>query len=410
MENDFYNSIVVSDTMAYLANGRRGLGLINVAQPETPTFAGDIQALGYPNGVVDLAVIGTMIYYPDGDLLGIVDASNPLSPTSGYVNEIMYNPAAVAAAGHYVYLVSNRGLSTQTWGMHIFDASDPLNAQYVGGFFSPPEKPPFRVVVSGKYAYLFGSNDKVGNVGLTLVDITNPMTPTQVGYYETPNNVQDIAVVGNLAFIVDGGLHIVRLSNPATSVVEAGLYNPLGAAYSRIAVRGNRAYILDILDGLHVLDVSEPAFPFEVGFYPVEQGRDVTVDRNDNVYVVTRDSLFILRFAPPSTMILPGGGSLTSASDTTTYVFPAATFTEAVFVTHTARLTGNVLQTGSLADIGHMFGVNAVYSNTGQSARPTAGKGYTLTVHFTEAETRAVRKDSLALYYWDLKLRYSNMR
>lgn len=396
--NDFY-SIVVSGTMVYAANGLRGLSIINVSHPQTPTVAGSITPpILVGNGLVDLATVGSRVYYPGGDQLSIINVSNPLSATYGYGNLIMRDPAAVAAAGHYAYLVSYKGLSG-AWGMNIFDISDPLNAQWISQYVPPAQKPPFRVVASGNYAYLFGDNNAPSNVGLTIVDVTNPITPTQAGYYKAPNNVRDVATRDALAYVVDGGLRIVNITDPAAPL-QVGAYAPLGAAFTRIAVQGNYAYILDSLDGLHILDVSAPGFVFQVGYYAVEQGQDVAVSGN-YVYLVTRESLTILRFTPPSTVILPGGGSLSSAWDNTSYAFAAGAFTDTVVVTHTAGLTGSALTVGNLVGIDHLFATSAVYLGTGRAAQPAPGTTYTLTVHFTEGEKGVARLDSLALYYWD---------
>lgn len=112
-----------------------------------------------------------------------------------------------------------------------------------------------------------------------------------------------------------------------------------------------------------------------------------------------RYALLPLQF---STIIGPAGGSLTSTTDHTFYLFPSGTFTDTVIVTHTVHRLGSVALPGSnLTGIGHEFEVTAVYSATGQPAQLAPGQTYTLTVHYTEAEKGPAIENTLAFYWWD---------
>jgi len=109
---------------------------------------------------------------------------------------------------------------------------------------------------------------------------------------------------------------------------------------------------------------------------------------------------FVTKLAfPPLGTVTPGGGSLTSSTDQTTYTFAAGTFTDTVIIAHAPLLFGTVLPASNLIGIGHGFEVTAVYSDTGQPAQPT--QPYTVTVQYTEAEKGLAVEDTLALYYWD---------
>ena len=97
--------------------------------------------------------------------------------------------------------------------------------------------------------------------------------------------------------------------------------------------------------------------------------------------------------------VTPGGGSLASSADRTTYTFAAGTFTDTVMITHVPLPFSNVPPAGNLVDIGRAFSVTAVYSSTGQPAQPT--QSYMITVQYTEAEKVPAIEDTLALYSWD---------
>ena len=120
----------------------------------------------------------------------------------------------------------------------------------------------YAVAVQGDYAY-------VGEgYSLTVLDVSNSAWPTIVGKTPPlPAIVRDVYVVGDYAYVADwsGGLRVIDVSNPV-SPTEVGLYDTPGSAYG-VTVAGNHAYIADSGSGLRVVDVSNPISPTEVGFY-----------------------------------------------------------------------------------------------------------------------------------------------
>jgi len=116
------------------------------------------------------------------------------------------------------------------------------------------------VAVQGDYAYV--------GIGLRLVvlDVTNPVTPTEVGATAPfPYFLEDVAVIGTHAYVAAGGagLRVVDVSDPANPV-EVGAWDSPGYAEG-VAVAGNTVYLADGPYGLRVVDVSDPAHPVPVG-------------------------------------------------------------------------------------------------------------------------------------------------
>ncbi|MCX6600175.1 MAG: hypothetical protein NT025_01260 [bacterium] len=115
------------------------------------------------------------------------------------------------------------------------------------------------VAVVGNYAY-------VADGGVRVINITNPVAPSEVGFCGTPGGALGVAVSGNYAYVAAwGGLRVVKIANPAAPT-EVGFYDMAGRVYD-VAVSGNYAYVADDHAGLRVVDVTNPAAPTEVGFY-----------------------------------------------------------------------------------------------------------------------------------------------
>ncbi len=92
--------------------------------------------------------------------------------------------------------------------------------------------------------------------------------PVEVGFSYTPGGpARGVAVSGEYAYVADEdfGLHIIDVSDPAHPA-EVGFYDTPGDDFD-VAISGGYAYVADGLSGLRVIDVSDPAHPAEVGFY-----------------------------------------------------------------------------------------------------------------------------------------------
>ena len=103
-------------------------------------------------------------------------------------------------------------------------------------------------MVNDNYAYL-----AAGNAGLRVIDISNPATPQEVGFFSTPWDAQarDVAVSGTYAYLADWGLRVIDISNPAKPQ-EVSYYSTTGWAES-VAISDGLIYVADGPGGLFIL-------------------------------------------------------------------------------------------------------------------------------------------------------------
>lgn len=141
----------------------------------------------------------------------------------------------------------------------VLDVSNPITPTEVG---STTPFPYFveDVVISGTLAYV-----AAGGAGLRVVSILTPTAPVEVGFWDSPGYAEGVAVSGNTVYLADGpyGLWTVDVSDPAHPTPGGSAYD-MNYAFE-VAVSGHRAYIAAAGAGLLVADVSNPAQPVEVG-------------------------------------------------------------------------------------------------------------------------------------------------
>jgi hypothetical protein len=152
------------------------------------------------------------------------------------------------------------------------DVSNPATPTEVGFYDTPGVAGD--VTVAEGYAYVVGNSGESAYDGrLRVADVSTPSNPTEVGFYDTPGQAVGVAATRGYVYVADGdgGLRVVDVSTP-TNPTEVGFCETPGWAKD-VAVAGGYAYVVgnsgDPPYGgwLRVVDVSTPASPTEVGFY-----------------------------------------------------------------------------------------------------------------------------------------------
>jgi hypothetical protein len=199
---------------------------------------------------------------------------------------------AVVVQDRYAYVGSGGSV------LAILDVSDPANPSIVGTSTTlregaPPWVAPSDVMVVGKHAFVTDGD-------LYVLDISNPVAPVQVSLYTTPASAEGVCIVGHYAYVADSySLQVVDISNPAHPIGVGALELSGGYAHS-IFVAGNYAYIAYQAD-LRVIDISDPAAPVEVGSYRTEAGSIHNVFITDRYALIAADSgLEVLDVADPT--------------------------------------------------------------------------------------------------------------
>jgi len=216
------------------------------------------------SGADDLVVSGNYTYVGTATGLQVFNTSVPSSPVLvGYVAVGALNYTFVQ--GNYVYV-----LDDSTNFLYIVNISNPTNPVVVNSVAT--NSIPIGLYVSGHYAYV--ATDAVPSY-LDIYDVAIPAVPVLVSNsLILANSARTLAygytaisVQGNYAYIgAQGGaqgLFVVNVANPA-SPFQVGYTSGLNNQFERVVVQGNYAYVGE-LNNIQIVDISIPSNPTVVG-------------------------------------------------------------------------------------------------------------------------------------------------
>ena len=228
--------LFVTGGYAYITDWQGGeLRIVDLSAPGGPAQVGFYDVLGY--NANDVFVVGTLAYVATGSGFYILNVSNPgaISQVYRYRPSGAYFFSEVVVVGDYAYLIDDEG----GYKMWVIDVSTPTLPYFEGDFDSLGSVD--KLVIDGNLIYIAGETQ-----GLNIYDITNPAAPTEVGSFNPSGMwVFDVEVDGNFAYLAAGndGMRVVDISNPATPT-EVNDYATSGTL-NDIHILGDEAYLVD---------------------------------------------------------------------------------------------------------------------------------------------------------------------
>jgi hypothetical protein len=276
--------IAISGQYAYMATWQGYFYIIDISNPAAPKKTGECFT-AFKKGHHALAISGDYAYEAGAQFttlraINISDPSHPYEwgfvplspPTDGAVGLTILNRHAYVAYAQ----ISSRG-------MPIVDISDPFELIWINNYSVPLQA--FGVAVAGNYAYVADSYS-----GLRVIDIANPFLPREVGNCNYCQGAAfDIAIKDNYAYVVvtvwsdtsdTSGLFITDVTEPASpSVVGYALLpseRQLDMRPSFVALSDHYAYIL-CERYFWIFDVANKTAPTEkgrlaIGLKPLRKG------------------------------------------------------------------------------------------------------------------------------------------
>ncbi len=328
-----------------------------------PQDVADVWGYSAPDGT-ELAIVGTFTG------TSFVDVStDPVQP-----REVAFIPGPesswreIKTYDHYAYIITEGG-----GGLQIVDLLNPkqpvLASTYSASFSSAHNL----FISDDGYAYIVGSN--VANGGLHILNLADPVNPKVAGNW-SDWYVHDLYVSNNIAYaasIFNGSLDFIDVSDKANPRLLASHHYPgafthnvwltddgkyalttdetvggfvniwniadlrniqLVAKYRvnpnhiphNVYVKGHYAYLSAYVDGVVVLDISDPALPQVVGQYDTYPGGGGIFAGAWGVYPFGRDDLVFGSDIQTGLYVLRFGTNWLTETPTSGVIAPAKSF------------------------------------------------------------------------------------
>lgn len=249
-----YDFVEVSGNKAYLGEELTGLVIIDLTDQHNTNMQGSCAT---SSRAYEVAVSGNIACVAnDEDGMQIIDISDPQNPELESSHSCPGSTYAVELIGNTAYLAGD-------FGLQIIDISDPQDPLLLSWFHT--EGTAWTVAVAGGLACLASTvidiPEQQSHTELRIIDVSNPMIPTQLGNFGTPGLVHSLAIAGNKLYVADfvTGLLIYDISQPQNPI-HLGTHP--GTTRS-VAVSGNVAYVSypHPFNGLKVIDISDSQNP-----------------------------------------------------------------------------------------------------------------------------------------------------
>jgi hypothetical protein len=279
--------VEVADQHAYWI-AHSDLKVFGVKAPATPVQVGVFDNAFYR---LRLRADGELAYLfeDDPDLrLRTVDVRNPRVPKligaqdhlGGLLGSGLNGLSGFEVVGSRGYVLGSTGrrLEDGHWAestrvLQIVDLSDPQQPRELA-FLEPFDYGGWSAVVVGNRAYVTGGSI-IGSIEsrLTVVDMTDPVAPLELGSLTLPDIASVQQVIGDYAYVqlYETDLVIVDIRDPS-QLVEVGRYHPPNQL-NGFQINGRYAYVFrshPADTSVHVVDLVDPANPTRIGQYPYD--------------------------------------------------------------------------------------------------------------------------------------------
>lgn len=253
-----------------IGGGRSTLSSYDISSPQNPLLRSSLPMFGCAN---DVEIHGHYAFLADGGGLQLLDVANPRAPVTVAKGETRGFAEGVRIAGNLAFVVDPYdpdgppiSETTPTFGLQIFDITDPTNLVKINRSSVATVNRFSRVAVTPGWAYLLDGSVTPVN----LADLSRPRAerPISLGDWF---GCKDICALSNHLYAVGAaGLKIFNLVHPARPEL-VGSYLPekgrpdLLSGFSCLEVSWPYAYVAGPKGDVAILDVSVVSNPTVVG-------------------------------------------------------------------------------------------------------------------------------------------------
>lgn len=236
---DFYSK----DSMLFIARQGYGVDCFDMSDIHDPRYEGNIDYWA------EKMVFHGRYLFLTSDYFGDVVAYN----LDNLLHPLLVSHIVFGGFNYYLEISSGFAFIPQDDRVVVLDISDPSNLEML---VSIPTSESRDIEISDDLLFI-----SEGDLGWSIFDITNILTPELLASMSTGSRVNELAVSGEYLYLAAGneGVQIYDISDP-TNPVEAGRFSN-GNYFEKVYPIGKYLYVFEDGLGIRVLDVSDKFNP-----------------------------------------------------------------------------------------------------------------------------------------------------
>jgi hypothetical protein len=197
--------LVVKNGFAYVSTWSEGILVYDVRDPDSPV---QYDYLPFASFIRGLDVLDGVIYFATGgERIGVYDLDGQFLPA--YTSAVTAKTTAVAADTGYAFVT---GKDSELIVVNVEDVDQPFVLGRI-----PIEGSGEDILIRGEYAFVVtATTDYGGKFGVSIYDIRWPFAPISVQFVETFGKAVRVAVSDNTIYVAQGvdGLEVIDISDP----------------------------------------------------------------------------------------------------------------------------------------------------------------------------------------------------
>jgi hypothetical protein len=261
----------------YMADGRSGLKIINIANSTNPYIMGSVDT--YDANHIALSADNKIAFIADGKYgLKIIDISNSSNPTVISSFQTIYaQKIALSHDNTKAYIADGNG------GLKIINISNPSNPILAG---LADKYSIYDIALSKDGTKIYAAS---GFGGLGVIDISNSSNPFYANSLKTTYARGVTVISEGIIYIADSsdGLKIVNVLDTANLNIVGSLKT--SNAYKAVALSNNqKVFLADGEGGLKIIDISNPMQPYILSSVIMSDAKDAILSK-DNTKIIVID-------------------------------------------------------------------------------------------------------------------------
>jgi hypothetical protein len=240
-------NIVLKNDKAFILDEQKGLFILDISTPNTYRRIGSLTlkelAPDYNDPGMCICIMDDIAYVGSFEYrLNIIDIKDLENPKYIKPYDISAPVTDLVIKDHLIYV-------THFYGLSIFDISSPLSPVEISSCIPNTCDMFYKIELTDNHAYI-----KTSNLGLRIIDVTDPTRPEEIGHYEY-RPVVSLAANGNRLYMAcrENGIIALDVSMPSGIGLKGN--SNFGGDARDIVIVDDYMYVADVREGLYVVSL-----------------------------------------------------------------------------------------------------------------------------------------------------------